>query len=455
MSSESLKSCFYLDKSTGEVIDYDTKQDGSVVPVRDLEEFRVNRYISQSVVRQLLPIQLRDRRLNKKKNFLVRTHDCLRTTGFTPNTDKSAPRKIEIVKSIESDKAHYSNLTTCNKIHYCPCCRARLDARRAAELQGAMDRHLETVGNDVLLATFTFPHELGDDLFVISRKLKKTFSGYKSLRATRLQFEKIGETTFGSFTTTEYTYGSNGWHPHIHMLIFVNPNVDVKALQLELSRGWQDYAFKKGLGLPSIERGVRITSGKDYAEKMASYMCKLGSDSDKKVSENTWSLAKEVTYAGAKKSFKGMNPFQILTAWLESTDEKEQARYKALYCQYAEGTIGLHVYDATNKLKEVYLNDYKSDEDLAAEKDENVTLLGYLNFAQWARLLNQPFSKKTDHRIMVLFMCERGGIEAADLYIKNLPEPKYKSKKQKKFFESIIEQEEKLKKAFTQLREKK
>lgn len=432
----------FIDESTGEVIDFKKSLSGAYEAIRDIDQFRIDRYMIQSVVRQILPLELPKPMKSSKPTWRVRTHDCLRKPAYTAELKTSGQGRndnIEIAKSNKTGKAHFNNLAVCGSVHICPTCRARLDSRRSEELQGAIDMHMSQTGGDVIMGTFTVPHGLGDDLSTILRLLKKTYSGFKELRGVKNVRIDIGEKKYGSFSTTEFTWsGRNGWHPHIHVLFFVKPNVDIKEVQKVLSLAWQKYCVKKNLGEPSLERGVHLQSGKDYADRLASYMSK-GSDV-KAANDKNWSMAKEVTFAGAKssKSKKGLNPFQILRTWAEDDDEDVRSKMANLFREYAIATSGIHVYDVTKSLKNNYLNDYiDSDEDAAIEKNEDNTSIGFLSFWEWQKVLNVPFSTKTEARMIVLLLVEKGGIEAAKIYIDGLPNPKPKTNKQKIFFDRL------------------
>lgn len=44
----------------------------------------------------------------------------------------------------------------------------------------------------------------------------------------------------GRLVATEVTHGVNGWHPHYHVIMFFDHEVNAQALQTLLGLEWQD-----------------------------------------------------------------------------------------------------------------------------------------------------------------------------------------------------------------------
>ena len=78
-------------------------------------------------------------------------------------------------------------------------------------------------------------------------------------RAGRDLFNSIGK--FGHIIATEVTYGENGWHPHFHILLFLNNSVNIKDCRLAISKLWQKSCVSKGLPEPSLDYGVDLRGG--------------------------------------------------------------------------------------------------------------------------------------------------------------------------------------------------
>ena len=48
----------------------------------------------------------------------------------------------------------------------------------------------------------------------------------------------------GRITATEVTYGDNGWHPHFHILMFFDHEINTQGLQSFLALHWVDACTK-------------------------------------------------------------------------------------------------------------------------------------------------------------------------------------------------------------------
>ena len=102
---------------------------------------RFERFALQSAVRKLLPKS--------------RTAKCLRL--------RQRGQEIQVLQSNEYKTCSYKGLQTCGSVWACPVCAAKISERRRVELKTAIALH-QAKGGQVLLATYTNPHHLGDDL---------------------------------------------------------------------------------------------------------------------------------------------------------------------------------------------------------------------------------------------------------------------------------------------------
>jgi hypothetical protein len=100
----------------------------------------------------------------------------------------------------------------------CPVCSSKIAARRAEELSRALTVWLGT-GRKLLFLTLTMPHEYGDGL---RAAVKTVRGGYRRvLQGRAFQEAKVKWGIRGSVSALEITHGKNGWHPHMHILWFV------------------------------------------------------------------------------------------------------------------------------------------------------------------------------------------------------------------------------------------
>lgn len=146
--------------------------------------------------------------------------------------------------------AGFAGLVTCGSVWACPVCAAKILARRALEI-GTAVAAATAEGTPVAFATFTMRHHKGQALAELWDALgfawsKRTVNG-KYWQAARTEFGVLGYVR-----VVEVTHGRNGWHVHVHALIFgeglTTGNIDrlCRPMWERWSRGLQ----AKGLDAP-------------------------------------------------------------------------------------------------------------------------------------------------------------------------------------------------------------
>ena len=127
--------------------------------------------------------------------------------------------------------------------------------------------------------------------------------------------ERIGYV--GAISGTEATYGdSHGWHPHKHVLFFLERPIRKEVLHdlvRFLRERWEKRVTEHhGLPAPSWEHGVNIVRG----ENAARYVAKMG-------------LGREVCGVHQKGGKNGnLTPFQLLGRWAEEEDQTARKRWE-------------------------------------------------------------------------------------------------------------------------------
>lgn len=321
----------------GHSIDPET---GEVFGQRDPSSCRVERYALQSAVRHLLPNS--------------RTAKCLRYV-------QKQRESVEVWRSTQYKRAHYAGLQTCSSVWACPVCTAKISERRRAELQALIAAH-EASGGVVLLVTRTVPHDRRDDLDELLDRIGKAESSYKSHRDYKGLMSAVG--LVGTVRAVEVTYGdANGWHPHVHELVFLASPVYIPDLEEDLSRIWQGAALRAGLLLPSRAHGLTVQDG----SKAAKYASK-------------WGLESELTQWHRKRGkIHSKTPFDLLRDVIGLDD----AFAAVLFRQYAEAFHGRHQLQFSRGLKHRYQIAELSDAEIASRQDADAVLLGALTLDQW------------------------------------------------------------------------
>lgn len=209
---------------------------------------------------------------------------------------------VDVVHYPEDDRYGYGNLVSCGSVWHCPICAPKITEYRRVELAAAIVEVKRREGEAFML-TLTYRHDCDLPLTESVRKFYKARSSFTACKAFKQAMQDIG--AIGRIFSTEVTWGKNGWHPHLHMLILAgNGGADALARIERLRDYWGKHVLKAGLGQIN-EHGFDVQNG-DYA---AEYVAKYGREPQK----FTWSASHELAKSHAKIA-KGENvtPFGML-----------------------------------------------------------------------------------------------------------------------------------------------
>ena len=119
-------------------------------------------------------------------------------------------------------RVSWKGLAQCGNVHACPVCRLKIQAGRAVEVTEAVEAHGV---RRVVMLTLTIRHGAGDDLRTMRAKLSDAYRGMT--RGAAWARFKARHGIVGSIRATEVKHGPiNGWHPHLHILLFLGHDVD-------------------------------------------------------------------------------------------------------------------------------------------------------------------------------------------------------------------------------------
>jgi hypothetical protein len=340
--NQGLQPAYKIDLSTGEII----QPEKEYCPVST----RLNRFITQSASRKAC-----------LGSNVTRINNCLRVAH------KGA--EISVYRSKNHNTCAYAGLQTCGSVWVCPVCAAKISERRKMELQQAIQQHI-SLGGDVLLLTLTNPHYLGDKLSDVLEGQRLALK-YFNKGAVVDRFNKsIGYR--GQVRALEITHGrnrviNNGWHPHYHILLFVQSGLDPDYLRGKFYERWLKACIKAKMpALPDYKHGLRLDDG----SKAAAYASK-------------WGLESEMTKGHIKKASNGETPFDFLRAY--AFDKDKQAA--ALFREFAETFKGKRQLFWSHGLKASFDLEEVTDEELAAEQEDQAAILGKIELEDWRRIL--------------------------------------------------------------------
>lgn len=327
-------------------------------PPTPYQERVAERYYLQTLSRELLPSE--------------RVAQCLRV--IAPHA-----HEVEIYRNPETMTAHYRNLLTCGRVWFCPVCSAKITEGRAQELQKFAVHWTQERGTMALI-TYTIRHNKEDSLTDLLNVLKNA----RGKLTQSKQWAKLKDSVlwYGSVTTTEINHGVNGWHPHLHELVFFDLNMPFTKATLEdkLKKRWQSAVRKAG-------GDAGYTAGVDYQDantQVYRYIAKYGHQP----STNSWTIDREVTKAISKRAKSNSR-----TVW-QLLDDYGHGDTNAgrLFQEYAHAIKGRNQLNWSRNLKAEYqeLNTV-TDEQIAEQPDDNsAEIFTALTRKQWYEIINLP-----------------------------------------------------------------
>lgn len=252
-------------------------------------EERIARFALQAAARELAPAG--------------RVRICLR--AIVPGRES-----VEIWHSSARSRAYYKNLMTCGSVWVCPVCAAKISERRRVELArvlgvrdllvvpaaGGGERMVTVPRYHLAMATFTLSHKKGETLAAVLARLQSAYRRMWSGRWPQA-WQKLHRVV-GTLRALEVTYGENGWHPHIHLLLIrdsANTPGSVRDMDIELTLRWLDVVTSVG-GEASAQRGMVLSAADD---KAGEYLGKMGHQVDAAI--RRWGVVDELTKYPVKK----------------------------------------------------------------------------------------------------------------------------------------------------------
>lgn len=310
-------------------------------------------------------------RLQRSSAHILRRERVARC--FWSLTDLSST--VQIVRS-QDGRATYQGLQTCGSVWHCPKCSSQVSETRRQELNRAL-QNARAAGLVPVLVTLTFRHALGDSLVELLDGMKaakqhfhnsRTYKGWKHVIA-------------GVITATEVTHGENGWHPHLHLLMFLRLPVDqTGTLADDLRTQW----------LASLE-----TNGHDGNDSAFDFQA--GDAAGQYVAK--WGAAEELTLSSKKKTSAtaaaktgGLHPFELLK------DSEFNPRSRALFFEYAMAFKGRRQLQWTPGLRDMLGVVEVPDEEAAgdAQEDEIRDFLGCFDRDEWPSVRRKGRSQILD-----------------------------------------------------------
>lgn len=189
--------------------------------------------------------------------------------------------------------------------------------------------------------------------------LRKAVAGsYRKLVAGdpwKRQKERYG---IGFIRALEVTHGDNGWHPHLHVLFFLDRAKDLDALGDWMFARWQKIVKRMGFGTPS---------GNAWDWKLAV--------SPEGAAEYITKIASELTHAHMKEGRNGgRSPFQILSDYAALRNNRDAE----LFRDFAKSFKGARQLTYSRDLRDRYKVDVMDDADAAVEPEYDSKTVAFM-----------------------------------------------------------------------------
>jgi hypothetical protein len=303
------------------------------------------------------------RRASRSERFELR--DALRDFTSQPRAEGCGCRRVvagqepQVAVSANGGKAvaHWTRVQLCGRIWICPVCSPRIRQVRAMELDAAARRWIDgSVGGiipahgtgSVALLTLTIPHTHDQTLAETWRTLRELWGALLSGKGWQTAKTNFGVEHY--VRAYDLTHGANGWHPHIHALVFTRTRLtdkQVAAFATSLYERAHRHLDKRGIPGLSRLHGVVIERAKTRKD-VTRYLCQVVSEDGN--ARGGWSLPEEALRTDLKTSRHAgqVSPWQMLgmaSVRIEPGEgsakrEEKRERYRALWREYERGTKG-------------------------------------------------------------------------------------------------------------------
>lgn len=277
-------------------------------------------------------------------------------------------QEVTLVHNKGRKTASYQGVESCSSVWVCSVCSAKITERRRLELVEAVEKN-RAKGGACLFGTITFPHYASDVLVTILDDFIKAFEKLGqdwTFRKAKARFGWVGQVR-----ALETTHGRvNGWHPHGHLLIFLErelSELEVRELEEVMFQVW---CRKLALvGLPQPKRGIGVQLERATAsteELVAKYMSKFGHEPKK---APRWTATHEMAKGAVKlAAAEGRTPFQLLRELAVEWNDQDAG----LFREFAEAFKGKQLLAWSKGLRaKLGMGVEATDEEVAEETEDN------------------------------------------------------------------------------------
>ena len=319
---------------------------------RPLERLANNSCTSgQKTVSEQRKRRLRGQEVNWAESRLKRCRDCGRV-AVTLSGSVAVRESAGVVG--------FAGLATCGSVWACGVCNAKIMARRQLEIGAAVEQW-EEQGGTVAFGTQTMRHWSGHRLEDLWECLSKAWAKVTTGRNWMLNKKRYG--IAGWLRVVEVTFGANGWHVHVHYLLFLEASTvprELDALKRSMFTRWSSSLKALGLPAPLIRsQDLRVLDG-PADEQLAEYFTKAVHSAKR--------IGLELT-SSQSKTARGVHKTRSVWDFLDDVLDLGDADALERWHEWQQGSKGRRQLTWSKGLRErLGLRFEKSDEDVAAEE---------------------------------------------------------------------------------------
>lgn len=319
----------------------------------------------------------------RRKARAIRVLPRLKNCGHVPTGSAVSLHKT-------GTSASWAGLQSCGSVWSCPECSSVIMKQRQTELKKVAEEWA-TRGSMGFL-TLTMRHKKQDNIKALWKALSGAWravaSGSGWLRDKR-DFD-----ISGFVRAVEITHGSNGFHLHIHSLMFLDrvlTEEPAKRLFSRLFARWETALVKAGFEAPlEIAQDFQIVENSRAAAAVGEYLAKAMPEAKPR-----WGAVEEVTRQDVKRGRHGhRSMFQVLEDALEGDLESIN-----VWRDYEVASKGKRALTWSRGLRDLLeLEEELTDEQIAEqEPDEETTeLIAIIDAPDWKHLLKKYPSSASD-----------------------------------------------------------
>ncbi len=262
----------------------------------------------------------------------------------------------------------FAGLQSCGSMQ-CPHCGSKIGAARREDITRGVTAWREG-GGTILFGTLTLRHHRGQSLDALADAVSQCWSAVTTGRRWIADRKHHGLRGFVRVWETTRT-PANGWHQHVHFVLFVDAGatVDTAELLASIFGRWSRKAVSLGLAAPLLraqDLHEVVGTAEQVAEAMGGYLSKQSQDrlavQTEQASVDTAKAIGWEVAGGSGKRAKGATPLELLDEAAAGNDDA-----LSLWHEYELAMLGRRTVAWSRGLRDLLGLDVElTDEEIAA-----------------------------------------------------------------------------------------